>query len=163
MKVNINKEHFRTNVIDKIGASWRTKLKVIYTNDFDRKSVGGSGMSGTRWAPLKRETIRQKIRIGSPYPNRILRRFGKLRTSIKVIYTKKDASIKIYVDEGIAPYSKYHNSGSSQLPKRVLLDEPNSKVIEDIKEDVNKATLTYIADMFKQLKSKNINVTGFNY
>lgn len=163
MKVNINKAHYRENVLDKIGAKWRTKLKVIYTNDYDRKSVGGSGMSGTRWAPLKRETIRQKVRVGSPYANRILRRFGKLRTSIKVIYTKKDATILVYIDNGIAPYAKYHNEGGGRLPKRKLLDNPSEKILTEIKDDIEKATFNYIGDMFRQLKSKNINVSGFNY
>ena len=163
MIVNINKQHFRENVIDKIGAKWRTKLKVIYTNDYDRKSVGGSGMSGTRWAPLKRETVRQKIRVGSPYANRILRRFGKLRTSIKVIYTKKDTKILVYVDNGIAPYAKYHDNGSGRLPKRPILDNLSDKITNEIKDDLEKATFNYIGDMFKQLKSKNISVTGFNY
>jgi hypothetical protein len=147
------KKIFKEAVIDKVGEVWTKKLRRIYVEDFDKKSLGGLGMNKTKWSPLKPETIKRKK--NSRYQYSILKYSGKLRNSIRGVYMKRSSTIKIYTN---VEYAKYHDEGAGNLPQRKIFDDLSNQYSDELLEDMEKATELFMYELMKSFAGKNIKV-----
>jgi phage gpG-like protein len=79
-----------------------------------RNFQAGGSLQTPSWAPLKESTAKQKARKGySPLP---LTRTGHYRQSFRPFWTNDTAGTGSEV-----PYSKYHETGTKNLPQRAAL------------------------------------------
>jgi len=84
-----------------------------------RNFQAGGSMQTPSWAPLKPSTAKQKARQG--YSATPLIRTGHYRQSFRPFYDNDTAGTGSEV-----PYSKYHETGTKNLPQRAAL--PSEKV-----------------------------------
>jgi phage gpG-like protein len=111
-----------------------------YLKDFYSKDVFASEGSvyGTRWAALAPSTAAEKSRS---YPGRgILERTGELKRSFRFT-TSKDA---LQISNPVL-YARYHQTGTSRMPQRVILDMKSEQagkiasiIIREIMESIKK-------------------------
>jgi phage gpG-like protein len=91
-------------------------------DDVLERSRSQTDPEGNRWAALAPSTIVKKQRMG--YPMTILTATGDMWRSLRVVFTDKFAEITI-----TAPYSIFHQEGTSKMPQRKILGI-NKKILD---------------------------------
>lgn len=90
-------------------------------DDVLERSRSQTDPDGNKWAALAPSTIARKRRLG--YPLTILTATGDMWRSLRLEFTDKFAQISL-----TAPYSRFHQEGTSRMPQRRILGM-NKKII----------------------------------
>lgn len=91
------------------------------------------------WQALKKETVDAKKKKGYSAAEKILYATGHLEASLGV---DADGNLKNIradsIDFGTSvPYAKYHDDGEGHLPKREIIVEPSTDLMEKIGEQLD--------------------------
>ena len=100
------------------------KVKNYLLNFFSKDVFDSQGsVFGSRWAQLTPSTLREKAQS---YPGRgILERTGALRSGFKAMSSTN--FLKIY---NPVSYAKFHQTGTSRMPPRIIMELDNKQVGE---------------------------------
>lgn len=112
-----------------------TRAGDLLLKEFDDNFDTEGGTLNKKWKKLAASTLRQKAAAGFGSKG-ILERTGRLRSGFK----KKVRKFSVRVSNPVE-YFKFHQLGSSKLPKRVMISETENikqDIVEIFRKDIHK-------------------------